>query len=284
MPFPVPGRITDLLRRSTVQIRADSGHIQGSGSGIALNDGRIVTNAHVLIDDEPWIETWEGHTERVRIVTRDRRRDLALLAARRLSLTAVTLASRSVERGQPVIAVGNPLGFVGAVSTGTVHATGPVRGLGYSRWIQSDVRLAPGNSGGPLANIYGEIVGVNTMIAGPLALTIPANIVQAFLSSSSTPRSLGVTVRPIWVRSPAAPPRFGLILLNVDTGTAAHRASLLQGDILIAAAGKALQSPDDLYDAISGSETLSLAFLRGGSSRERRVTVQVAPVSEANAA
>jgi serine protease Do len=284
MPFPVPGRITDLLRRSTVQIRAASGRMQGSGSGIALNDGRIVTNAHVLVNDDPWIETWEGHTERARIVKRDQRRDLALLTMQKLSLTTATLSSRSVERGQPVIAVGNPLGFIGAVSTGVVHATGPVRGLGYSRWIQSDVRLAPGNSGGPLANIHGEIVGVNTMIAGPLALTIPTDIVQAFLSSPSQAHSLGVTVRPIWVRSPGAPNRFGLILLNVDSGATADRASLLAGDILVAAAGKALESPDDLYDAISANDTLSLAFLRGGSSRERRVTVQLARPQEANAA
>jgi serine protease Do len=284
MPFPVPGRITDLLRRSTVQIRAASGRMQGSGSGIALNDGRIVTNAHVLVNDDPWIETWEGHTEWARIVKRDHRRDLALLASRKVSLSAATLSSRSVEQGQPVIAVGNPLGFVGAVSTGVVQATGPVRGLGYSRWIQSDVRLAPGNSGGPLANIHGEIVGVNTMIAGPLALTIPTDVVQAFLSSSSLPRSLGVTVRPVWVRSPGAPHRFGLILLNVDSGGAAHRASLLAGDILVAAAGKALESPDDLYDTIAANDTLSLAFLRGGSSQERRVTVQLASAPEANAA
>ncbi len=82
MPFPVPGRITDLLRRSTVQIRAASGQVQGSGSGIALSDGKIVTNAHVLVGDNPSNETWEGHTERVRIMRGDRRGDVALHAAR----------------------------------------------------------------------------------------------------------------------------------------------------------------------------------------------------------
>ena len=122
------------------------------------------------------------------------------------------------------------------------------------------------------------------MIAGSLALTIPIDIVQTFLSSSTAARSLGITVRPVWVRSPDKPPRFGLILLNVDSGTAAHRASLLPGDILVAAAGKPLESPDDLYDAISATDTLSLVFLRGGSSRERRVTVQLVPAPEANAA
>jgi serine protease Do len=283
VPFPVPGRITELLRRSTVQIRASEGRVEGSGSGIALNDGKIVTNAHVLVDGNPWVETWEGRAGQARIVKRDPRRDLALLAVSTVQLDAATLASRSVQPGQPVIAVGNPLGFVGAVSTGTVYRTGPVRGLGHSLWIQSDVRLAPGNSGGPLANIHGEIVGVNAMIAGSLAFTIPVDTVQAFLSSSAVPRSLGVTVRPVWVRSPHSPQRFGLILLNVEEGTPAHRASLVHGDILIAVNGKALQSPDDLYDAISSSDRLALVFLRGGSGRERRVTVQLA-LPEANAA
>jgi serine protease Do len=283
VPFPVPGRIAELLRRSTVQIRASAGSVEGSGSGVVLNDGRIITNAHVLAGGTPWVETWEGRAGKASVVKRDRRHDLALLTISAVPLDGATLASRSVQPGQPVIAVGNPLGFVGAVSTGTVYRTGPVRGLGNVRWIQSDVRLAPGNSGGPLANIHGEIVGVNAMISGSLAFSIPVDAVQAFLSSSVVPRSLGVTVRPVWVRSPQSPQRFGLILLNVEEGAPAHRASLVAGDTLIAVNGKALQSPDDLYEAISSSDRLALMFLRGGSGRERRVTVQLA-APEANAA
>jgi serine protease Do len=284
MPFAIPGHIIDLLRRSTVQVRSATGAVQGSGSGIALHAGQILTNAHVIATNRPVIETPEGRSEPARVIKQDRRHDLALLAVERLSLPAATLASRPAEPGQPVIAVGNPLGFVGAVSTGYIHRTGAIRGLGGSGWIQSDVRLAPGNSGGPLANIHGEIIGVNTMIAGPVSLAIPVRAVQTFLSSSVTPRSLGVTVRPVWLRSTEARPRFGLIVLELEPGSPAQRASLLPGDVLVGAAGKTLASPDDLYEAMAASEILTLVFLRAASTRERQVAVQLAPAREANAA
>lgn len=286
MPFPVPGRIADMLRRSTVQIRA-SGSVQGSASGIALNNGTIVTNAHVAVDDQPWVETWDGVCKQARVVKRDRRRDLALLSVRELPLVPAIFASAPAIPRQPVIAVGNPLGFTGAVSTGTIYANGLVSGLGNRHWIQSNVKLAPGNSGGPLASIQGEIVGMNTMIlnnrfAGSLALSIPVDAMQAFLSSDQQPRSLGVVVRPVWVRpGTGRPQRFGLILLTVEAEGPADRASLLPGDTVIAAAGKALESPDDLYDAISLNERLPITFLRGRSTNERQVTVQLAPNREA---
>ena len=266
-----------------MQVRGTMGAVHGSGSGIAIHAGQILTNAHVIVTSRPWVETPEGHSEQARVVKQDRCRDLALLAIEQLALPAASFASRPALPGQPVIAVGNPLGFVGAVSTGFIHQTGAVRGLGSSRWIQSDVRLAPGNSGGPLANIHGEIIGVNTMIAGPVSFAIPVGAVQAFLSSGA-PRSLGVTVRPVWLRSDGRPRRFGLILLQVDSGSPAQRASLLAGDVLVGAADKPLASPDDLHEAISNAEILTLVFLRAGSSRERQVTVQLAPAPEANVA
>jgi serine protease Do len=273
MPFPVPGKIAELLRRSTVQIRGERETWQGSGSGIALADGRIVTNSHVLIDGQPFIETWEGTTARARIVKTDRRRDLALLQTEDLPVVPAVLSSNVPQSGQPVIAVGNPLGFVGAVSTGTVHRVGSIRGLGIAPWIQSNLRLAPGNSGGPLSDIHGQIVGVNTMIAGPFALAIPADAMQSFLSAKSQPASLGVTVRPISIRF--ANSRFGLILLEVERDSPADRASLLQGDVLVSIDDEPLRSPDDLYRAILQGGSLVLGFLRGDAPRIRRVTVQL---------
>jgi len=175
VPFPIPGRIAELLRRSTVQIR-------GCGSGIVLNDDRILTNAHVLIGGDPAVETWDGKTLRARLVKMDRQRDLALLVTEQAGAFAATLASGEAKAGQAVIAVGNPLGFIGAVSSGFIYKVGAIRGLSVRRWIQADVRLAPGNSGGPLADINGRVIGINTMIAGGLALSIPVASVQEFLS------------------------------------------------------------------------------------------------------
>jgi len=93
--------------------------------------------------------------------------------------------------------VGNPLGFIGALTTGVVHALGPLRGVGRQAWVQAAVRLAPGNSGGPLANARGQVIGVNTMIAGGgLALAVPSNAVAEFLRRGATRPALGITVRP----------------------------------------------------------------------------------------
>lgn len=282
MPFPVPGRIAELLRRSTVQVRGEREAWHGSGSGIIVADGRIVTNCHVVIDRQPVIETWEGTTARARILKMDRQRDLALLQTEGLPAVPAALSSDAPQSGQPVIAVGNPLGFVGAVSTGTIHRVGSIRGLGVVPWIQSNLRLAPGNSGGPLSDIHGRVVGVNTMIAGPFALAIPAGTVQSFLSAKSQPPLLGVTVRPVSIRVESS--RFGLILLEVEKDSPADRASLLQGDVLVSANNDPLRDPGDLYRAISRGGALVLGFLRGDTARMRRVTVQLSGERVVNAA
>src|SRR5258705_13171475 len=117
----------------------------------------------------------------------DSRRDLAALCIAASGLPAVSVADSSqIRPGELVIAIGNPLGFVGALSTGVIQAVGPLRGIGSQQWVQAGVRLAPGNSGGPLADARGRVIGVNTTVAGGLALAIP----DAWL---------GVTVHPVRV-------------------------------------------------------------------------------------
>jgi serine protease Do len=233
-----------------------------------LNDGRVVTNAHVLTGSDPTIETWDGKAQRLRLVKTDRQRDLALLTTDQSDTSPATLASGEAKAGQAVIAVGNPLGFIGAVSSGFIYKVGALRGLGGRRWIQADVRLAPGNSGGPLADINGQILGINTMIAGGLALSIPAASVQEFLSDRSQRWVLGAVVRPV--------ARRGLLLLELTPNGPAERASLLPGDLLVSGADRPLESAEDLAFALSQSGTLQLDFLRSGSTRLRRVTVQLA--------
>jgi serine protease Do len=282
MPFPVPGRIAEFLRRATVQIRAAGEEVQGSGSGIVLMAGQIVTNAHVATGGDVTIEAWDGESRKARVVRRDAQSDLALLAAEGLDAPAAALANGEPKPGAAVIAVGNPMGFVGAVSTGFVHAVGSLRGLGGRRWVQADVRLAPGNSGGPLADMYGQIVGINTMVAGGMALAIPAAHVQRFLGSKSQ-RTLGVVVRPVMLRSPKREPRPALLVLELTSGGAAERASLLPGDILVEAGGKLLETPDDLAVSLSG-EVVRLGFHRAGDAKLRRVSVELAVSRQASAA
>lgn len=282
MPFPVPGRIAEFLRRATVQIRAVGQNLEGSGSGIVLMAGQIVTNAHVAMGTEVTIETWDGASRKAQVMRRDAHADLALLSTNGLDAPAAALANGEPKPGAAVIAVGNPMGFVGAVSTGFVHAVGILRGLGGRRWVQADVRLAPGNSGGPLADVYGQIVGINTMVAGGMALAIPAASVQRFLASKAQ-RTLGVVVRPVMLRSPKREARPALLILELTSGGAAERASLLPGDILVEANGKPLETPEDLAASLSG-DVVQLGFHRAGDAKLRRVTVELAMSRQASAA
>lgn len=284
MPFPVPGRMAEFLRRATVQVRAvGKSQDQGSGSGVVLHEGQIITNAHVAMGDDIAVETWDGISHRAQIGRQDPHTDLALLQADGIDAPPASLSNVEPKPGQAVIAVGNPMGFVGAVSSGFVHAVGTLRGLGWRRWVQADVRLAPGNSGGPLADVYGQIVGINTMVAGGMALAIPAATVQRFLSAKS-PRALGVTVRPVTLRSPRHPPRPALLILEVAANGPAERASLLPGDILVEAAGRQLQSPDDLAAALASGDTVQFGFHRAGDARLRKVTVELSLLKQASAA
>jgi serine protease Do len=124
----------------------------------------IVTNAHVVRSSHAQVKLWDGRTLEAVATSRDLSRDLAALLASGSDLPAATLGDSSKARvGELVLAVGNPLGFVGALSTGIIHAAGSVRGLGMNSWLQADVQLAPGNSGGPLADPQGRVLGINTM-------------------------------------------------------------------------------------------------------------------------
>lgn len=276
MPLPVPGRVAEALRRSTVQIIIGRGRQQGSGSGVALADERVLTNAHVVRGEQISIESWEGRALRASLVKMDRRRDLALLHAPGLDVTVGHLGdSDQLRVGTPVVAVGNPLGFTGAVSSGIVHRLGPAFPFSALPWIHADVRLAPGNSGGPLADFQGRIVGINTMIvSGGIALAIPSRAVQTFLSRSSVPRSLGVVVRPVQISKTD----IGMMILELVPRGAADIASLLPGDILVGAGDSRFRYVDDLQAAIDEAPAglLQLAFYRGGTTSLRHVSARVA--------
>lgn len=269
------GETAELLRRSTVQILTGRRRNEsGSGSGVIWDSlGLIVTNAHVLRGKETRVELWDGRVFPATLHSRDDRRDIAALRIQTLGLPAASRGDSSALRaGEMVLAIGNPLGFVGAMTTGVVHAIGPLRGLGRRSWVQADVRLAPGNSGGPLADARGRVVGINTMIvAGGLALAVPSNTVADFLERGAG-LSLGVTVRPVRTNSG----KLGLMVLEISAGSPAEVASLFPGDILIAANGSAFTSVEDLGDSIdqAAGRLLVLRFQRGGNA-SREVAVQL---------
>ena len=188
---PLGHEMADLaaaLRRSTVEVRD---HGRGAGSGIIWSsDGLIVTNAHVARADHATIVLWDGNTFDGTVTARDRRRDLATIA---IDAGATVLSTASLghptdlRTGDLVVALGHPLGITGALALGVVHVVEP-RG-GAPRWIRADIRLAPGNSGGPLADARGRVIGVNTLIANGLGVAVPITTVRRFLADA--PRRAG---------------------------------------------------------------------------------------------
>jgi serine protease Do len=271
------GEIAEKLRRSTVLVLPGE---RGNGSGVIWSaDGVIVTNAHVARASQMRVQLWDGREFDAALVSRDTRRDLAELRISAANLPAAAAADSSqVRPGELAIAIGNPLGFVGALTTGVVHAVGPLRRLGSEPWVQADVRLAPGNSGGPLADARGRVIGINTMVAGRLALAVPSNEVSNFLAADPIDAWLGVIVAPVRVPRPGIRAKtFGLVLLEVEPDGPAANASLLPGDILLGTDENSFASLDDLSSALQGSgpRLVRLAFLRGDYERFRLVTVQL---------
>ncbi len=272
------GEVAERLRRSTVHVSSGG---RGHGSGIIIkSDGTIVTNAHVAPIEMTFgrltVTLWDGRSFPAEIASRDLRRDLAILRLPASDLSAAPLGdSNQLRVGELVIAIGNPLGFMGALTAGIVHAVGPVPGLGPRKWIQAGVRLAPGNSGGPLADASGNVVGVNTMVAGRLGLAVPSNEVTRLLSGNQ-PYPLGVTLRPIPITA-AGRERLGLMILELVPDGAASRASLLPGDILVGAEGRFFSALEDLEDALQASSerVVRLQFLRADPSKIRTVAVRL---------
>jgi serine protease Do len=269
------GEVAEALRRTTVQV-CSSG--RGFGSGVILSaDGLIVTNAHVVRSSHAQVKLWDGRTLEAAVTSRDLTRDLASLLASGSGLPVATLADSSKARvGELVLAVGNPLGFVGALSTGIIHAAGSVRGLGMNSWLQADVQLAPGNSGGPLADAQGRVLGINTMVAGDLALAIPSNDVARFLANGPSHSLLDVEVRPVRIVL-RDENRIGLLVMQVSPGGPARMASLMIGDILVGVEGQLFRSANDLEIALQGTgeRILNLLFLRGDRRNIRRVAVRL---------
>jgi len=276
------GEVGESLRRSTVHVRATDSGRHSAGSGVIWNSaGTIVTNAHVLGEGTHLVELWDGRSFPAEVHSRDDARDVAELKLPAAGLPAASLRASTVKPGELVIAVGNPLGFTGALTTGVVHAVGPFSGFGRRTWVQAAIRLAPGNSGGPLADAAGHVIGINTMLApGGIALAVPTASVEEFLKSGARPR-LGVTVRIVRL------PRrrgVGLLIMSIERGSPAEQASLLIGDILIGTLGSRFTTAADLADAIDDAidgvigdadSRLKIHFLRGDNAREREVVISL---------
>jgi serine protease Do len=228
------------LRASTLRVEDERG---GAGSGIVWNDaGLVLTNAHVVRGNSANVIAPGGKARPARVLRRDAQRDLAALQVDDSTnlVPAAVRDSATVVPGELVVAAGNPLGLIGAVTAGLVHRCN-------ARWVVADVRLAPGNSGGPLADAWGRVIGINSMIARGFALAVPTAAVASFLGATAE-RKLGVRVTPVTLPSGHARVEAQLVVA-IEPGSPAERAGVVLGDAIVA------------------RDTSSLEVVRGGTRR-----------------
>jgi serine protease Do len=266
----------------------------GSGSGVMIrSDGIILTNAHVVGSFERvQIGLADGRTLEGKVLGKDPTVDVAVVRVAESRLPAATLGdSDSLEVGQRAVAIGNPLGLDRTVTSGVVSAVNRTPpGFGLDQLIQTDAAISPGNSGGPLLDSQGRVIGINTaVIRAPgsegLGFAIPINlandVAQQVLTTGRVRRAfLGIEYRDIEPEIASTfdlPVKQGVIVADVSPGSPAARAGLKRGDIITQVDDVPVTQGGDLRRALrarSPGTEVALTVLR--ESRKLRVRVRLA--------
>ena len=262
----------------------------GAGSGVVLGEGRILTNAHNVRGDQVTVTFADGRTAEGSVAARDIDGDLAVINVDTGGVPALPWAGAApAEIGMPVFALANPGGRGLRVTFGFVSGIersfrGP-RGRRITGSLEHTAPLLPGSSGGPVLDAGGQLLGINTNRLGEgFYLAIPADealrgradaLAQG--ESAESPR-LGVAIAPGHVarklrRAVGLPDTDGLLIREVTQDTPAARAGLAQGDLIVAAAGQPIRTPDDLFDALQAARggTIELSIVRGTEERAIQV-------------
>ncbi|MET0461324.1 MAG: trypsin-like peptidase domain-containing protein, partial [Ilumatobacteraceae bacterium] len=262
---------------------------QAAGTGFVLSaDGYLVTNDHV-VDGATDISAQfsDGTSADATVVAADPTSDLAVLKVDRTGLTALPLGdSDGLHIGDQVVAIGNALDLSGGptVTTGIVSATGrsltEPNGEHLTNLLQTDTAINPGNSGGPLLDMQGEVIGINTAVAGQaqnigFAIAIdPARALIDQLRAGQVPDHalLGVSTQP----TPPDAATQGARVADVNAGSAAADAGLRPGDVVTAVDGQPVATPDDLATAIAGhrpGDDVEVTYVRNGDDHTVAVTL-----------
>lgn len=282
-------QIINKAQASIVQVRNEG---RGVGTGIIWSaDGYVITNHHVVPTDKSTIQVHlsDNRILEAKVIDRHPKQDLAMLRIAADNLQAASVGDSSKLRvGEWVFAIGNPWGQRGVVTAGIVSGISATKENGDDsprRYIKSDVHLAPGNSGGPLLDAEGKVIGINAMIfGGDLAVAIPSNVVSSWLAGLPKRRvTLGIEVQPIElpaaIRQKAgveAEQASGLLVIALEsmpsdglngTGQAVHTGVLI-GDILLNVAGKSVVDVASLLDVVARHEpqdNVHVKVVRGGA-------------------
>lgn len=261
------------------------------GSGVVIGENRILTNAHNLHGDEIRVTFADGRTADATVAGVDGDGDLAVLDAPTDGARPLELGAEAVVAiGTPVVALGNPNGHGPRVTLGFVSGVGRSfrgpRGRRVAGAIEHTAPLMPGSSGGPVVDLEGRLLGINTnRLGNGFYLAIAADAAMrdrvAALGRGESPqrRRLGIGLAPSHVarrlrRAVGLPERDGLLVREVEGDSPAAKAGLAEGDLIVAAAGREVTTADDLFDALAsaGEGPLPVTVLRGADERTVEVT------------
>ncbi|KEO53172.1 S1C family serine protease [Thioclava indica] len=282
--------------------QAQRPEITGLGTGFIIEkNGYIVTNAHVVDGADTVKVTFsDGSTADAKVIGADKATDIALIKVdTKKDLTTVGFGdSDKAEVGEPVVAIGNPFGLGTSVSTGIVSALGRDLQSGpFDNYIQTDAAINKGNSGGPLFDDNGEVIGMNTAILSPtggsvgIGFSVPSDTIKSVVADLQDDGSvkrgfLGVAIQPVSDDIAAAlgldKPE-GVLVADVSDDTPAKKAGLKRGDIVVAVDGKPMKTPRDLTRAIGSDNpgsTVQLSLLRANKPLTVSVKLEERPTDK----
>jgi serine protease Do len=267
---------------------------QSLGSGFIISDnGYILTNAHVVeAADEITIKLNDKREFKAKVIGSDRKTDIALLKIEGSGLPTVRVGDPSrLKVGEWVVAIGSPFGFENTVTAGIVSAKG--RSLpqeNFVPFIQTDVAVNPGNSGGPLFNLRGEVVGINSQIYSRtggfmgLSFAIPIDVAmdiqqQLRTVGKVTRGRIGVGIQPVtkeMAESFGLPKPAGALVNAVESGSPAEKAGIQVSDVVLRFDGKPVTSADDLVRFVGNTKPgtkVQLQVWRGKAQRDLSITI-----------
>ena len=274
-------------------------HRGGSGSGVIVrSNGVMLTNAHVVGNSRTVdVGLADGRRLTGTVLGRDPSLDIAVVQVDAQDLPAARMGnSDELQPGQTAIAIGNPLGLERTVTTGVVSAVNrSPRGIMLEGLIQTDAAISPGNSGGPLLDSRGQVIGINTAVlsapgAQGLGFAVPINlaqdVVEQLLTTGRISRAfLGIgmaDIEPEVARQFRIPVSEGIIVTTVGAGTPAARAGIVDGDIITRFGDTPIRQGGDLRRALRQrrpGDTVTITVVREGGTRTLSARLIEAPIS-----
>ncbi|HEU4515753.1 MAG TPA: DegQ family serine endoprotease [Steroidobacteraceae bacterium] len=267
---------------------------RGEGSGFIVSaDGYVLTNAHVVFDArEVTVRATDRREYRAKVIGIDKRTDVAVLKIEAKNLPVVRLGNpQALKAGEWVVAIGSPFGFENSVTAGVVSATARSLADAYTSFIQTDVAVNPGNSGGPLFNMQGEVVGINSQIYSrtggyqgvsfAIPIDVAINVKDQLVATGRVERGrIGVTIQEVnqaLADSFKLPRPRGALVSQVDSDGPAAEAGLKPGDVILAVDGQAIERSSEvppLIAAVKPGKQASLTVWRDRSERTMKVKVE----------